>query len=53
MRLIFIIGFLYVIYRFFIVPAMALNESYKNQHYKSMKKDVKDDDYVDYEEVEK
>lgn len=53
MRLIFIIGFLYVIYRFFVVPAMALNETYKRQHHKSMNKNDKDDDYVDYEEVEK
>ncbi len=53
MRLILIIGFLYVLYRFFIVPALALNKTYKNQHYGSIHKDDKEGEYVDYEEVEK
>jgi hypothetical protein len=54
MRYIFIIALLYIVYRFFVKPAMALNETYKKeQEVKRQKAKDREDDYVDYEEVDK
>lgn len=54
MKFILLLLFLYVIYKFFVVPAMALNETYKREQAEKMNKtSPKDDDYIDYEEVDK